>query len=90
MFDWVGFILIGFFVGLVARALKPGNDRMGIVMTSLLGISGSLVAGLVGRGAGWYGKEEGAGFIVSTIGAIAVLSLYYLITRRQPSSGKRY
>ena len=77
MLHLIGFIIVGFIVGLIARALKPGDDRMGLGLTTLLGIAGALIAGWLGRVIGWYGPDEGAGFIMSTIGAIAVLAIYY-------------
>ncbi len=66
-------ILIGFVVGLLARALKPGNDSMGLIATSFLGIAGAFVAGLVGQTFGWYAHGEPAGFIASILGAIGLL-----------------
>lgn len=86
MFQLLGFIIVGFIVGLVARALKPGNDRMSVLLTTVLGMTGAIIAGWVGRAAGWYGPEDGAGLVVSTLGAIAVLSIYYVFTRRRHSS----
>ncbi len=82
MLHLIGFIITGFIIGLIARALKPGDDRMSLVKTTILGMVGSLVAGWIGRVLGWYGPEESAGFIVSTIGAIVALSVYYAVTRR--------
>ncbi len=66
-------ILIGFIVGLLARALKPGDDSMGLIATSFLGIAGAFVAGLVGQTFGWYANGEPAGFVASILGAIALL-----------------
>jgi uncharacterized membrane protein YeaQ/YmgE (transglycosylase-associated protein family) len=81
MLHFIGFIIMGFIVGLVARAVKPGNDRMGLGLTTLLGIAGALLGGWLGRAFGWYGPEDGAGFIMATLGAVIVLSVYYLATR---------
>ena len=53
MFSLIGTIIVGFIVGLLARALKPGDDKLGIVMTSILGIAGSLLAGWAGQQMGW-------------------------------------
>jgi uncharacterized membrane protein YeaQ/YmgE (transglycosylase-associated protein family) len=69
----VWMIVIGLFVGLVARALMPGTQRLGLVMTALLGIAGSFVAGLLGQAVGLYGAGRGAGFVGSVIGALIVL-----------------
>nr|WP_241014882.1 GlsB/YeaQ/YmgE family stress response membrane protein [Burkholderia sp. Ac-20379] len=69
-------------VGLLARALKPGNDKMGIVMTIVLGIAGSVVAGYVGRAAGWYQPGQGAGWIASIIGAIVLLVVVGAVRKR--------
>lgn len=66
-------IIIGFFVGLIARFLKPGDDSMGFIMTTVLGIIGALVGAFMGRVFGIYAPEEPAGFIASVIGAIIVL-----------------
>ncbi|MBN9410354.1 MAG: GlsB/YeaQ/YmgE family stress response membrane protein [Burkholderiales bacterium] len=78
----IGTIVIGLIVGLLARALKPGNDKMGWIMTILLGIGGSLLAGYAGRAMGWYGPGEVAGWIASVLGAIVLLIIYGLLTRK--------
>jgi len=75
----IGTIVVGFIVGLLARALKPGDDRMGLIMTTLLGIAGALVAKYVGQAMGWYGPNDAAGWIASVVGAIVLLIIYGLI-----------
>jgi uncharacterized membrane protein YeaQ/YmgE (transglycosylase-associated protein family) len=74
-------LLIGFFVGLLARALHPGDDKMGILMTSLLGIGGSVVANYGGHALGIYGRHQAAGFIGSIVGAIVLLVAGNMIRR---------
>ena len=65
--------LIGLIVGLVARAIMPGTQSLGIIMTALLGIAGSFVAGYLGQIVGIYQAGQGAGFIGSVVGALLVL-----------------
>ena len=77
---WI--IVIGFVVGLVARALKPGNDSLGIVMTSILGIVGAYAASFVGKTMGWYADGEAAGFIAAVVGAIALLFIVGMIKKK--------
>lgn len=75
-------LLVGFVVGLVARALVPGVDGMGLILTTGLGVVGSLVGGFLG---GLVSKpKEGAkfhpaGFLLSIVGAVVVLVLWRLI-----------
>jgi len=69
-------IIVGFFIGLIARALMPGDQQMGFFMTSILGIVGSVVGGLIARI--FSQPKDGAffhpaGFFLSVIGAIIVL-----------------
>jgi len=78
----IGTIVVGFIVGLIARALKPGNDRMGIIMTTLLGIAGAFLARYAGQAMGLYTANEPAGWIASVIGAVVLLFLYALIRGR--------
>lgn len=79
MLSLIGTIIIGFVVGLLARALKPGNDKLGLVMTSVLGIAGSLLAGWAGQQMGWYAPGAPAGFIASVVGAIVLLVVYGMV-----------
>jgi uncharacterized membrane protein YeaQ/YmgE (transglycosylase-associated protein family) len=76
-------IFTGFIVGLLARALMPGKDAMGFVVTTLLGIGGALVAHLIGRSLGYYQGEETAGIFASIIGALLILGIYGRATRRR-------
>ena len=75
-------IIIGFFVGIVAKLLMPGRDPGGFIITTLLGIAGAFVARYLGVAMGWYTENEPAGFIASVIGAILLLGLYRLAFRR--------
>ena len=75
-------IIVGFVVGLIARAVVPGADQMGFILTTLLGVGGSIVGGLIGRlikkpvpGAVFHP----AGFIMSILGAIALVYLWRYI-----------
>ncbi|MGJ7519631.1 GlsB/YeaQ/YmgE family stress response membrane protein [Variovorax sp. LT1P1] len=75
-------ILIGFVAGLVARALKPGNDSAGFIVTTLIGIAGSLIATYLGQAMGWYTAGQGAGFIASVVGAIVLLFIWGMLKRK--------
>jgi uncharacterized membrane protein YeaQ/YmgE (transglycosylase-associated protein family) len=79
--NWLYIILIGFIVGLLARALKPGRDSMGIILTTLVGIAGALLAGWAGQAMGWYRPGEAAGFWGALIGAIVILVIVSLFRR---------
>ena len=75
-------ILIGFVAGLVARAIKPGDDSAGFIVTTLIGIAGSLIATYAGQAMGWYRAGQGAGFIASVVGAIVLLFIWGLLKRK--------
>ena len=76
-------ILVGFVVGVVAKLLHPGRDNMGFIVTTLLGIAGSLLAGYLGQAIGIYHAGQGAGFIGSVIGALILLVIYGWIRGRK-------
>ncbi|WP_416189433.1 GlsB/YeaQ/YmgE family stress response membrane protein [Neisseria sp. CCUG17229] len=79
---WLGTIIVGFIVGVLAKFLHPGNDKMGFIMTTLLGIAGAALAGVVGESLGWYQVGEGAGWIASTIFAVIILAVYTRIVKK--------
>jgi uncharacterized membrane protein YeaQ/YmgE (transglycosylase-associated protein family) len=71
----ISWIVFGFVIGLIARALVPGKQSMGFIMTTVLGVAGSLIGGLVASAISGSSATNfsGAGFIGSLIGAIALL-----------------
>jgi uncharacterized membrane protein YeaQ/YmgE (transglycosylase-associated protein family) len=71
------FLLFGFVVGLLARALLPGGQRMGLAMTALLGAAGSLLGGFVGSFVGGHTIDQvrALGFVGGLCGALALLFL---------------
>jgi len=73
---YVWMAIVGFVVGLIARAILPGTQKLGLILTAVLGIAGSFIAGFVGQALGWYSAGEGAGFIGSIVGAIVLLFVW--------------
>ncbi|HEX2930777.1 MAG TPA: GlsB/YeaQ/YmgE family stress response membrane protein [Candidatus Binatia bacterium] len=75
----VGFlmtIIIGFIVGVIAKFIMPGKENMGFIVTTLLGIAGSIVATYAGQAVGWYQAGEATGWIGSIVGAFVLLWIY--------------
>jgi uncharacterized membrane protein YeaQ/YmgE (transglycosylase-associated protein family) len=83
MFHLIGWIIFGLIVGVIARALMPGRDPGGFLVTILLGIAGSVLGGFLARVVGWYGPHEAAGFLMSLAGSILLLWLYRQFRVRQ-------
>jgi uncharacterized membrane protein YeaQ/YmgE (transglycosylase-associated protein family) len=81
----IAWIIFGFIVGLIARALMPGRQHMGFILTTLLGIAGSLIGGFL---ASWITgnsayEAHGAGFIGSILGALLLLFVFSAVSRRR-------
>jgi uncharacterized membrane protein YeaQ/YmgE (transglycosylase-associated protein family) len=69
-------LLVGLFIGLIAKFLMPGKDPGGFIITMFLGVAGSVLAHFIGVQTGMYREGEPAGFIFSVIGAVVLLSIY--------------
>ncbi len=81
-FLWI--ILIGFVAGIIARMLSPGpNNPSGFILTTLLGIAGAFLATWIGHALGYYSPNQGAGFIMATIGALLVLFIWNRLVARR-------
>ncbi len=82
--------IIGLIVGALAKLFMPGKDPGGIIVTALLGIAGSFVAGFLGRAVGLYHDPASKpGIIASIIGAMILLGIYRLIIRYRPARPSR-
>lgn len=75
-------IIIGFVAGLLARVIYPGKQKLGIIVTIILGIVGSWIANFAGNALGWYQSGDVAGLIGSVVGAVIVLAVYALVKNR--------
>src|SRR5438132_1222007 len=78
-FLWM--IVVGLVIGAIAKLLMPGRDPGGVIVTSLLGIAGSVIAGVLGRSVGWYAEGQPASFAASIVGAILILIVYRMFAR---------
>ena len=83
MFSLLWTLLIGLVIGVVAKFLMPGRDPGGWIVTMLLGVAGSFVAGYLGRMLGWYQEGQSAGFIMSGVGAVLLLFVYRHLTGKK-------
>lgn len=76
-------IVVGLVVGALAKLIMPGRDPGGAIVTILIGIAGSFIAGFLGHALGWYNVGEGPGIIGSIVGAIVLLGVYRLAIGRK-------
>lgn len=77
-------LVIGLIVGIIAKFLLPGKDPGGLIITTLIGIAGAMIAKYVGQALNWYESGESAGFIGSVLGAIVLLLVYRKV--KKPST----
>ncbi len=76
MFHMIGHAIFGLLIGLLARAVLPGRQHMGLILTMLLGIVGAWLGGIIGRVTGMYKEGHPAGFLMALVGAVIVLVIY--------------
>ncbi|WP_101925936.1 MULTISPECIES: GlsB/YeaQ/YmgE family stress response membrane protein [Luteimonas] len=76
--SWLWIILVGLVVGLLARLVMPGRQRMGLILTTLTGIGGAIVATWIGQHMGWYAAGQPAGFFGAILGAVLILGVISL------------
>ena len=79
----IGAIILGLLAGFIGKALMPGKDPGGCIITILLGIAGALLAGFLGKAVGWYDESEAAGFVAAIVGAFLILLVYRLVLSRR-------
>ena len=75
-------IVIGFFMGLLAKFIMPGKDPSGFIITVLIGIVGAFVGTYIGQIMGWYAQGEPAGVGMTLVGALVLLYIYRLVAKR--------
>jgi uncharacterized membrane protein YeaQ/YmgE (transglycosylase-associated protein family) len=80
--------VVGLIIGAIAKLIMPGHAPGGLAVTILLGVGGSILAGLIGHAAGWYQGAEPARFIPSVVGAIIILAVYRILAGRRPGGGR--
>lgn len=81
--NWLWWIVIGLLAGAIAKAVTPGRDPGGCLITIVIGIAGALLAGFLGQKLGWYGPNEGAGFIAAILGSVVILLIYRIFAGRR-------
>ena len=81
MISVIGHLIMGLIIGLVARAVLPGRQHMGVILTMLLGMIGAWLGGLIGRVTGMYEEGKPAGFVMAVVGALVLLLVYSFATR---------
>lgn len=89
---FIAYIILGLIAGLIAKAIMPGKDPGGLIITTLLGIVGSIIGGFIGSTLLGYGRIDSMGdmsrpgflmsLVLAVVGAIIVLAVYRLIKGR--------
>ncbi len=78
----LAWILFGLVVGVIGKLLMPGRDPGGFIITILLGIAGAVLGGFLGRAMGFYDTNQGAGWLMSILGAVILLALYRMMIKK--------
>ena len=86
MMSIISTIIIGLVVGVLARALLPGDQKMGWILTCVLGVAGSLAASFLGQAMGWYAPGEPAGWFASVVTAVVLLFVVGKVRRSGSAS----
>ncbi len=79
MLHMIGHAIFGLVIGLLARAVMPGRQHMGLILTMILGLVGAWLGGFIGQKAGLYKEGHPAGFLMALVGAVIVLFVYSMV-----------
>ncbi|NOT25289.1 MAG: GlsB/YeaQ/YmgE family stress response membrane protein [Acidobacteria bacterium] len=80
----LGWMVFGLIVGAIAKLVMPGRDPGGFIVTMLLGIVGGVIGGWIGQALRIYNPGEPVGYVMATLGAIVLLTIYRMTTRHRP------
>jgi uncharacterized membrane protein YeaQ/YmgE (transglycosylase-associated protein family) len=86
MFGLLGTLFVGLVVGAIARFVLPGEQKMGWILTCVVGVAGSFIAGFIGQALGWYRAGQGAGWIASVLGAVLLMFVVGKFTNKSGGS----
>lgn len=87
MLHYLWVVIIGFVAGIIAKFIMPGdNEPSGFILTTILGIVGSLVANFLAVKLGWANGSEGVSLISGVVGALILLVIYHFVTRATSST----
>ena len=88
LLHWIYVVIIGFIAGLIAKFILPGpNNPGGFIMTTVLGIVGSVVANFIAVKIGWISDRSEGGYLLSGIvGAVILLAIYHFVMRNTQST----
>jgi uncharacterized membrane protein YeaQ/YmgE (transglycosylase-associated protein family) len=87
MLGLLGTLFVGLIVGAIARFVLPGEQKMGWILTCVVGVAGSFIAGFIGQALGWYRAGQGAGWIASVLGAVLLMFVVGKFTNKSGGSG---
>jgi uncharacterized membrane protein YeaQ/YmgE (transglycosylase-associated protein family) len=82
MFGLLGTLFVGLIVGAIARFVLPGEQKMGWILTCVVGVVGSFIASFLGQALGWYRAGQGAGWIASVLGAVLLMFVVSKFTNK--------
>ena len=83
---WLWVFIVGLVVGVIAKAVTPGKEAMGWIITAILGIAGSFLSTYVGEKLGLWGETGAVHFLGSIGGAVILLAIYHFVFNRSASS----
>ena len=83
---WLWVFIVGLVVGVIAKAVMPGKEAMGFIITAILGIAGSFISTFIGERLGLWGETGFVHFLGSIAGAVILLAIYHFAFNRNASS----
>jgi uncharacterized membrane protein YeaQ/YmgE (transglycosylase-associated protein family) len=79
----IAWIVLGLLAGMIAKAIFPGNDPGGLIVTALIGMAGAVIGGFIAEAVGWEGLEsffEVRTWILAILGSLVLLAIFRAVS----------